>query len=477
MAQSRALPTPPIAAPSAADAGGTGHTCWPRARILSPRATPRTGRNALIHFAAMLARELLRHDPDRVRAGLAARNADPGLVTRWLALDEARRARIGAVEEKKRERNAASTKIGELKRRGEAADEMIAAVSRLKAEIEADEATLETLERELRALDLDFPNLPHPSVPVGADESANRVERVVGEPPHFDFPAQAHWDLGPRLGILDFERGAKLAGARFTASFGAGARLERALIQLMLDLHTGEHGYTEVLPPFLVLGDMLVGTGQLPKFAPDLFKIEGHDLYLVPTAEVPLTNLHRDEVLDAAALPVRYTAYTPCFRAEAGSHGRDVRGLIRQHQFNKVELVQLVAPEASDAALEELTRHGERVLQALELPYRVVCLSTGDMGFAATKTYDLEVWLPGQGAYREISSCSNCGDFQARRANLRYRPEGGKPALLHTLNGSGVAVGRALIAVLENGQQADGSVVLPAALRPYMGGLERITSR
>jgi seryl-tRNA synthetase len=429
---------------------------------------------------AVLARELLRQDPERVRAALAARGGDVELVARWLALDERRRAAIGTVEEKKRDRNAASQKIGEAKRRGEDADEAITAVSRLKAEIEAEEAQLAAVEAELAALEPTLPNLPHATVPVGADESANRIERVVGEPPRFDFAPQAHWDLGPRLGILDFERGAKLAGARFTAYFGAGARLERALIALMLDLHTGEHGYREVLPPFLVRGESLVGTGQLPKFGPDLFKVEGHDLYLVPTAEVPLTNLHREEVLDEAVLPLRYTAYTPCFRAEAGSHGRDVRGLIRQHQFNKVELVQLTTPAQSYAALEELTGHAERVLQVLGLPYRVVSLSTGDLGFAAAKTYDVEVWLPGQDAYREISSCSNCEDFQARRANLRYRPfrpdGGGKPALLHTLNGSGLAVGRTLIAILENCQQADGSVLLPAALRPYMGGLERIAA-
>jgi len=425
----------------------------------------------------MLARELLRNDPERVRAALLARGGDPELVARWQALDEQRRSIIGAVEERKRERNAASQRIGELKRKGESADEAIAAVSSLKVEIEAEETKLVAVEDELRALELTLPNLPHESVPVGADESANRVERTVGEPTRFDFQPQAHWDLGPRLGILDFERGAKLAGARFTAYFGAGARLERALIALMLDLHTGEHGYREVLPPFLVRGEALEGTGQLPKFGPDLFKIEGHDLYLIPTAEVPLTNLHRDEVLDEAALPLRYTAYTPCFRAEAGSHGRDVRGLIRQHQFNKVELVQLTTPAQSYAALEELTGHAERVLQVLGLSYRVVSLSTGDLGFGSAKTYDVEVWLPGQDAYREISSCSNCEDFQARRANLRYRPDGGgKPALLHTLNGSGLAVGRTLIAILENYQQADGSVLLPPALRPYMGGLERITA-
>ena len=424
----------------------------------------------------MLARELLRHNPERVRAAFLARGADAGLVDRWLALDERRRSTITAVEEKKRERNAASAKIGELKRKGENAEEALAATARLKGEIETLETALAAVEADLTTLELVLPNLPHVSVPVGPDESANRVERVVGEPPRFDFTPLAHWDLGPRLGILDFERGAKLAGARFTVSWGAGARLERALIQLMLDLHTREHGYVEVLPPFLVRGDMLIGTGQLPKFAQDLFKVEDHDLYLNPTAEVPLTNLHRDEILDAASVPRRYTAYTPCFRAEAGSHGRDVRGLIRQHQFNKVELVQLAQPEESYAALEELTGHAERVLQVLGLPYRVVSLSTGDLGFQASKTYDLEVWLPGQDGYREISSCSNCEDFQARRANLRYRSEGGKPALLHSLNGSGLAVGRTVIAILENGQQADGSVVLPAALRPYMGGLERLVA-
>ena len=282
-------------------------------------------------------------------------------------------------------------------------------------------------------------------MPVGNDESANRVERVVGTPREFDFEPKPHWDLGTDLGILDFERGAKITGARFTVYYGAAARLERALISFMLDLHTGEHGYREVLPPFIVNRDSLVGTGQLPKFEPDLFHLEGTSYYLVPTAEVPLTNLHRGEILDEGVLPLRYTAYTPCFRSEAGSYGKDVRGLIRQHQFNKVELVQLATPETSFAQLEEMTGHAERVLQLLELPYRVICLSTGDMGFSATKTYDLEVWLPSQKTYREISSCSNCGDFQARRANLRCRTEGGKPRHLHTLNGSGLAVGRTLV--------------------------------
>jgi seryl-tRNA synthetase len=299
----------------------------------------------------------------------------------------------------------------------------------------------------------------------------------VGTPRAFDFEPKSHWDLGTTLGILDFERGAKLTGARFTVYFGAGALLERALINFMLDLHTREHGYGEVLPPFIVNDQTLFGTGQLPKFEQDLFHLEGHPYYLIPTAEVPVTNIYRDETLEESRLPVRFTAYTPCFRSEAGSYGKDVRGLIRQHQFNKVELVQLTTPETSYAALEELTGHAERVLQILELPYRVMTLSTGDMGFGAAKTYDLEVWLPGQNAYREISSCSNCVDFQARRANLRYRPAGGgKTRLLHTLNGSGLAVGRTLIAILENYQQEDGSVVIPEPLRRYTGGLERITS-
>jgi seryl-tRNA synthetase len=311
-------------------------------------------------------------------------------------------------------------------------------------------------------------------VPRG-DETANRVEKTVGTPRVFDFEPQAHWDLGPALNILDFERGAKLTGARFTVYRGAGAKLERALINFMLDLHTEQHGYTEMLPPFIANRASLEGTGQLPKFEQDLFKLQGFEYFLVPTAEVPLTNLHRDEILDESVLPLRLTAYTPCFRSEAGSYGKDVRGLIRQHQFNKVELVQLTTPETSHAALEELTGQAERILELLELPYRRMCLATGDMGFSAAKTYDLEVWLPGQSAYREISSCSNCEDFQARRASLRYRlADGGKPRFLHTLNGSGLAVGRTLIAILENYQQADGSITIPEVLRPYTRGLARI---
>ena len=425
----------------------------------------------------MLSRDLLRDDPERVRQALATRNADPSLLDNWLKLDAERRSDLVEVEELKRQRNEASREIGKIKQQKGDASEAMAAVGRMKARIEEIEARLAVIDPELSDLELRIPNLPHESVPVGRDESANRVEKTVGEPRRFDFEAKAHWDLGPALGILDFERGAKITGARFTVYFGAGARLERALISFMLDLHTSRHGYTEVLPPFIVNRDSLVGTGQLPKFEQDLFHLEGYPYYLIPTAEVPVTNIHRDEILDESRLPVRYTAFTPCFRSEAGSYGKDVRGLIRQHQFNKVELVQLTSAETSYAALEELTGNAERVLEILELPYRRMALSTGDMGFGAAKTYDLEVWLPGQQLYREISSCSNCEDFQARRANLRYRPEGGgKVKLMHTLNGSGLAVGRTLIAILENYQQADGSVIIPEPLRPYMGGLERITA-
>jgi seryl-tRNA synthetase len=324
-----------------------------------------------------------------------------------------------------------------------------------------------------------LPNVPDASVPAGEDAAANVEVRRVGEPRAFAFPPRAHWDLGPELGILDFERAARISGARFAVLWDLGARMERALIQFMLDLH-GSRGYREVIPPYLVTAETLTGTGQLPKFEGDLFKTSAgeRDLYLIPTAEVPLTCLHRDEILDTAGLPRKYVAFTPCFRSEAGSYGKDVRGLIRQHQFHKVELVKLTTPESSMEELEGMVRDAEEVLKRLALPYRVVVLSTGDMGFAAAKTYDIEVWLPGQQAYREISSCSNCTDFQARRASLRYRAEAGvKPRFLHTLNGSGLAVGRTLIAVLENHQQEDGSVVVPEVLRPYLGGVERITRR
>jgi seryl-tRNA synthetase len=425
----------------------------------------------------MLSRDLLRDNPEKVRQALASRNADSTPLDEWLRLDTERRTDLVEVEELKRQRNEASRAIGKVKQQGGDAAAEIAAVGQMKERVEELEIRLAAIEPEMAAIELSLPNLPHESVPEGADESANRVERTVGEPRRFDFEPKAHWDLGPALGILDFERGTKVTGARFTAYFGAGARLERALINFMLDLHTREHGYTEVLPPFIVNRDSLVGTGQLPKFEQDLFHLEGTNYYLVPTAEVPLTNLYRDEILDEERLPVRLTAYTPCFRSEAGSYGKDVRGLIRQHQFNKVELVHLTSQETSYDALAELTGNAEKVLQLLGLPYRVITLSTGDMGFGAAKTHDIEVWLPGQNAYREISSCSNCEDFQARRANLRYRPPGGgKTKLLHTLNGSGLAVGRTLVAILENYQQDDGTILIPEALRPWMGGLDRITA-
>jgi seryl-tRNA synthetase len=425
----------------------------------------------------MLARELLRSDPERVRRAFADRRQETASLDAWQGLDRERRERLTEVEELKRRRNEASQAIGRLKGRGEDAAAEIAAVATLKSGIEELDSRIAANDAELATIELRLPNLPHDSVPRGEDERANRIERQVGEPRRFDFAPQAHWDLGPALGILDFERGAKLSGARFTASFGAGAALERGLVAFMLDLHVREHGYTEVLPPYLVNAAALTGTGQLPKFEADLFRVAGEDLYLIPTAEVPVTNLHRGEVIDESDLPVRYAAFSPCFRSEAGSYGKDVRGLIRQHQFHKVELVHLATPETSYAELETMVGHAGRVLERLGIPYRVVCLSTGDMGFSAAKTYDLEVWLPGQNAWREISSCSNCEDFQARRADLRYRPAGGKLRLLHTLNGSGLAVGRTLIAVLENFQNADGTVTVPEALRPFVGGLERITPR
>jgi len=425
----------------------------------------------------MLAREVWRGDTDTVRRGLARRRSDAPLEE-LIATDAEWRHVQAELEEAKADRNRGSKEVGALfaagrREEGEALRARLAALGERIRELEANATRLA---QRVAELELTIPNLPHESVPDGADETANRVERHWGEPPTFPFPAKAHWDLGPALGILDFERAAQVAGARFAVLWGAGAALERALVTYMLDLHRGG-GYREVYVPFLVNRQALVGTGQLPKFAEDLFRVEGTDLYLVPTAEVPVTNLHRGEILEEASLPRRYCAYTPCFRAEAGSYGRDVRGLIRQHQFDKVELVHLATPETSYAELEILVRQAEAVLQGLGLPYRVVTLSSGDMGFAAAKTYDIEVWLPGQGMYREISSCSNCEAFQARRADLRYRPSaGGRPRFLHTLNGSGLAVGRTLIAILENYQREDGSVDIPAALRPYLGGLSRLTA-
>jgi seryl-tRNA synthetase len=427
----------------------------------------------------MLPRELYRNDPDRIRAMLAARHSQTAFE-RLLEVDREWRAMVVQVDELKARRNLGSKEIGKLFRDGlrEEGEARKAEMAAVGEEIKRVEEGALQLEQELQELELELPNLFHDSVPVGADESANRVERRWGSPPQFDFGPQAHWDLGPALGIVDFERATRVAGARFAVLRGVGAALERALASYMLDMQTGPHGYTEVLTPYLVNSAALLGTGQLPKFEDDLFHIEGTDYYLLPTAEVSVTNLHRDEVLDEEQLPLRYCSFSPCFRAEAGSYGKDVRGLIRQHQFHKVELVQLSTPERSWQQLEELTGHAEAVLQGLGLPYQVVTLCSGDLGFSAAKTYDLEVWLPGQERYREISSCSNFSDFQARRARLRYRPaNGGKPRYLHTLNGSALAVGRTLVAVLENFQQADGSVIVPEALRPYLDGLEIIELR
>jgi len=424
----------------------------------------------------MLARDLFRNDPARVRTMLAERHTEAPL-NRMLEVDASWREVLVQVEELKARRNVGSKEIGGLYRDGRQgeAEELKAEMSALGDKIKDLEGRAKGFEAELGELELQIPNLFDESVPVGVDESANRVERVWGEHPEFDFEPKPHWDLGPELGMVDFERAAKIASSRFAVLRGKGAALERAMISYMLDVHTGTHGYTEIIPPYLVNSASLFGTGQLPKFAEDLFHVENFDLYLVPTAEVPLTNLHRDETLDESELPVRYCASTPCFRAEAGSHGRDVRGLIRQHQFHKVELVQFVRPEESWDRLEDLCGHAEAILQGLELPYRVVTLASGDLGFSAAKTYDLEVWLPALDCYREISSCTNFTDFQARRAQLRFRPsEGGKSRHLHTLNGSGLAAGRTMVAVLENYQQADGSVVVPEVLRSYMGGLEVI---
>ena len=412
--------------------------------------------------------------------GLDGVQAFPGLagVDPW-ALDTERRALIQEVEQLRHRQRVAGEEIARRGKAKEDASELKAEMKGVADRVKAGDARLEEVKAAIERFLLVVPNVPDASVPVGKDASANVEVRRVGTPRAFDFEPKSHWDLGPELGILDFERAARISGARFTVYWDLGARLERALIQFMLDLH-GSRGYREIIPPYLVTAETLTGTGQLPKFEGDLFKTTAgeRDLYLIPTAEVPLTILHRDEILSAEELPKKYVAFTPCFRSEAGSYGKDVRGLIRQHQFHKVELVKLTIPESSMDELEGMVADAEEVLKRLGLPYRVVVLSTGDMGFAAAKTYDIEVWLPGQQAYREISSCSNCTDFQARRASLRYRPEAGaKPRFLHTLNGSGLAVGRTLIAVLENYQQPDGSVVVPEALRPYMGGTERITKR
>ncbi len=389
--------------------------------------------------------------------------------------DTQRSVVLAEIEQLRHQRNVASEQIAKMKKQGENADEMMAEMRSVGERVKQLEKTLAVYEKRLDEILLGIPNIPDPSVPVGRDEADNPVVKTVGRPPEFDFEIKGHWDSGEQLGILDFARAAKITGARFPLYLGAGARLERALINFMLDIHTGEHGYTEVLPPFIVNRQAMTNTGQLPKFEEDLFKLENWDYFLIPTAEVPVTNIHQGEILDEEQLPVRYTAYTPCFRSEAGSYGKDTRGLIRQHQFNKVELVKFALPETSYEELEGLLQDAETILQRLELPYRVITLCTGDLGFSAAKTYDIEVWMPAQNMYREISSCSNFEAFQARRANIRFKRKGQKGTqLVHTLNGSGLAVGRTVAAVLENYQQADGSVMIPDALRPYMGGKERI---
>ena len=428
----------------------------------------------------MLDPAFVRDHLDRVRAGMRQRGVQlDATLDELAALDSQRRQLIPELEGLKRQQNAAGEEVARAKRAGQDATHLFEASRARGQAIKQLEGRVAGLEQARGGMLLTIPNLPHETVPVGATAADNVEVRRHGDPPAFDFAPRSHSDLGPELGIIDFERAAKISGARFAFLMGDGARLSRALIDFMLDLHTREHGYTEVDPPFLVNAAALTGTGNLPKFEADLFKIAGDwDLYLVPTAEVPLTNLHRGEILDGRTLPLRYTAYTPCFRSEAGSYGQDVRGLIRQHQFHKVELVKFTAPDQSFDELESLTANAETVLQRLGLPYRTVLLCTGDMGFASAKTYDIEVWLPSQNTYREISSCSNTEAFQARRANIKYRPDGtGKADFVHTLNGSGLAVGRTLIAIVENYQQRDGSIVIPEELRPYLRGQAVIEPR
>ncbi len=423
----------------------------------------------------MLDIKFIRDNRERVEEALKNRQTNLDIAPLF-EIDQKRRELLREIEELRNRRNTVSAKIGQMKKNKEDASEYISEMKEVGARIKAIDKELSDIEARFREFLLAIPNIPHESVPVGKDEDENVEVKKWGTIPEMDFEPLPHWDVGEKLGILDFQRAAKITGARFCVYNGAGARLERALINFMLDLHTTKHGYREVLPPFIVNDASLYGTGQLPKFAEDLFKIEGREFYLIPTAEVPVTNLYRDEILPEDALPIHHVAFTPCFRSEAGSHGRDVRGIVRQHQFNKVELVKFVKPETSYDELESLLSDAEEVLQLLEIPYRVIVLCTGDTGFSAAKTYDIEVWLPGQQRYCEISSCSNFEDFQARRANIRFKKPGGKTRLVHTLNGSGLAVGRTVVAILENFQQKDGSVRIPKALQPYMGGMEVITA-
>jgi len=422
----------------------------------------------------MLDLKYVRDNIDLIQKMLRDRNLEMDL-TPLVELDANRRRILREVEELKRQRNVASEEIALAKREKRDASQLIEDMKDVAQRIKAMDQELAVIEERMNDTLLLIPNMPHESVAIGSDERDNPVIRTWGSPPTFDFEPKNHWDIGESLGILDFERAAKMTGARFALYWGLGAALERALINFMLNTHVHEHGYIEVLPPFMVNSNSLIGTGQLPKFKEDLFKLEGRDYYLIPTAEVPVTNIHMNEVLEEEDLPKYYTAYTPCFRSEAGSYGKDTRGLIRQHQFNKVELVKIVKPETSYQELESLLLNAETILQKLNIHYRVVSLCTGDLGFSAAKTYDIEVWLPGQNTYREISSCSNFEDFQARRANIRFRPKGkSKTDLAHTINGSGLAVGRTLVAILENFQQRDGSVLIPPILQPYLGNIQTI---
>ena len=423
----------------------------------------------------MLDLKFIRSNLDKVKEMLKNRGYDLDISV-FESVDKERREILSSLEGLRHQRNRVSEDIAAMKKKGEDASQIIAEMKQVSAEIKEREVELSQVEDQLNPFLMILPNMPHESVAIGVDENDNPEIRKWGEIRETDFEPLPHWEIGERLGILDFARASKIAGARFALYRGAGALLERALINFMLDVHTREHGYTEVLPPFMVNSAAMTGTGQLPKFKQDLFKIEDWDYYLIPTAEVPVTNIHREEILKEEDLPYYYVSYTPCFRSEAGSYGKDTRGLIRQHQFNKVELVKFSRPEESWDELEKLTSNAEEILKRLDLPYRVVSLCTGDLGFSAAKTYDLEVWLPGQNLYREISSCSNFGDFQSRRAGIRFKKKGGGTQLVHTLNGSGLAVGRTLVAVLENYQQKDGSIAIPEKLKPYMGGMEFITS-
>ncbi len=424
----------------------------------------------------MLDLKFIQNNPELIQASLDKRGLDLDLA-QFIQLDNQRRETIQKVEALRKERNQASAEVGELKKKGQDASDKIARLSGISEKIKQMDQSKKELEDQIMDLRLSIPNIPHPDVPIGNTDQDNVEIKRWGNPPSFDFQPQPHWELGPSLGGLDFERAAKITGSRFAVYRGWAAQLERALINFMLDIQVREHHYLEIIPPFIVNEHSMQGTGQLPKFKEDLFKLENWDYYLVPTAEVPLINIHKEEILAEEDLPLSYTAYTPCFRSEAGSYGKDTKGLIRQHQFNKVELVKFTSPETSYSQLDVLLGHAETVLQRLELHYRVVTLCSGDLGFSASKTYDIEVWLPGQNTYREISSCSNCEDYQARRANIRYQPtKEKKKGFVHTLNGSGLAVGRTLLAIIENFQQEDGSIVLPEAIRPYMNGLDRITA-